>query len=804
MRPVKLEIEGFGSYRERTKVNFEDTDLFVLTGTTGAGKSTIIDAIAFALYGAVPRYDHSTKVGPAISQGLNQARIRLDFEVNGDRYTAVRVVRRTAGGGASTKEARLVDANGNVLASTAPDLTKVIRERVVGLEFRQFTKCVVLPQGDFAEFLRAKPAERWKLLSRLLGLDRYEELRARANKRAGKLANELAALKQQLADPRFVRATKAAVADAKRQLAAREELHRSVAEADTRGQKLRKERDQARQLAGQAERQARDLGQVAAPRDLAELANTRRRVQETVRQAEADLVQASEAAEAAERCRADLGDRTALEMTKKQWQTLAVLRSRRTRQAAAVTAASESEGQARHQRDAAERKAEDASQRREALRSARSAADLARHLQSGGRCPVCLQLVEEMPGHETPSDLAEADRALASAKADARYRAKELQVASRAAAAAAAALKGTENDLNDRERALADAPALPEVEQRLQAIEQAGQEARARKLDREKVRSGLDRRRRRLAAAEANLRGARDKLAASVGRMQGIGLEPPAADGPNLVDRWKTFEEWAREQGDIALRVARGAQSHAAAKQSAMDEIAGETARLCAAQDIVVGDGDRPGDRCLEAVVETKALLRQLVEDRGRAKSLQEESVVVKKRTDVAKELARLLGTRHFQGWLQNQILRELADTASERLRDLSTGGYSLDLADDNSFLVVDHANADERRSARTLSGGEIFLASLALALALGEEISTMALEGAGSASSLDALFLDEGFGTLDPDTLDVVATALEELGAGGRMVGLVTHVPELADRIPVQYRVTKRGNSSAVERVIQ
>jgi exonuclease SbcC len=66
----------------------------------------------------------------------------------------------------------------------------------------------------------------------------------------------------------------------------------------------------------------------------------------------------------------------------------------------------------------------------------------------------------------------------------------------------------------------------------------------------------------------------------------------------------------------------------------------------------------------------------------------------------------------------------------------------------------------------------------------------------------LDALFLDEGFGTLDHDTLDVVAAALEELGSQGRMVGLVTHVRDLAERMPVRFEVRRAGETSTVARI--
>ncbi|MCI0437387.1 MAG: SMC family ATPase, partial [Gemmatimonadetes bacterium] len=140
MRPKRLEIEGFASFRQRVEIEFGDADLFVLSGPTGAGKSSIIDAMTFALYGAVPRYANENLVFPVISQGLNEARVRLDFAVGAVTYTAVRVVRRTAGG-ASVREARLQDATERVLAGNAAELSEEV-ERLLGLPFKHFTRCV--------------------------------------------------------------------------------------------------------------------------------------------------------------------------------------------------------------------------------------------------------------------------------------------------------------------------------------------------------------------------------------------------------------------------------------------------------------------------------------------------------------------------------------------------------------------------------------------------------------------------------------------------------------------------------------
>ena len=82
----------------------------------------------------------------------------------------------------------------------------------------------------------------------------------------------------------------------------------------------------------------------------------------------------------------------------------------------------------------------------------------------------------------------------------------------------------------------------------------------------------------------------------------------------------------------------------------------------------------------------------------------------------------------------------------------------------------------------------------------MAEQVVTLA---GPTAAPLESLFLDEGFGTLDPDTLDTVATAIEELGSAGRMVGIITHVRELAERLPVRFEVTKGPEGARVERVL-
>jgi DNA repair protein SbcC/Rad50 len=146
--------------------------------------------------------------------------------------------------------------------------------------------------------------------------------------------------------------------------------------------------------------------------------------------------------------------------------------------------------------------------------------------------------------------------------------------------------------------------------------------------------------------------------------------------------------------------------------------------------------------------------------------------------------------------------LEEVAAAASERLLTMTAGRYSLVHSDARKgnakaglgLLACDTWTGIDRDTA-TLSGGETFLASLALALGLADVVTA---ESAGT--RLEALFVDEGFGTLDEDTLDEVMNVLDGLRAGGRIVGIVSHVSELRQRIPAQVHVRKGRGGSHVE----
>lgn len=171
-----------------------------------------------------------------------------------------------------------------------------------------------------------------------------------------------------------------------------------------------------------------------------------------------------------------------------------------------------------------------------------------------------------------------------------------------------------------------------------------------------------------------------------------------------------------------------------------------------------------------------------------RKRQAQKEKAELDKQTDLWEQLASDLKGDRFQDFLLGRYQAGLLGRASELIQTLSQNRYSLRL-EEGEYKVLDRWT-DSLRPVRTLSGGESFMASLSLALSLSEHLSR---------GRIGALFLDEGFGTLDAETLEQVAGILEALPTQGRLVGIVTHVEALAERLPARLQVEKSPAGSKV-----
>lgn len=189
---------------------------------------------------------------------------------------------------------------------------------------------------------------------------------------------------------------------------------------------------------------------------------------------------------------------------------------------------------------------------------------------------------------------------------------------------------------------------------------------------------------------------------------------------------------------------------------------------------------------------EINRILKNQEENAARMKKLQEQIADKEKRTRRWRMLNELIGDRtgnKFNDFAQDLTLSRLIKLANVRLKDLSDR-YLIDKpteAEDDGLVAIDQHMGGQRRSVKTLSGGETFLLSLSMALAL-SDLASKNVE-------INSLFIDEGFGTLDPETLDQTLDTLEKLQAeSSKTIGVISHVDSLKERISTQIHLTRNG----------
>lgn len=786
MRPLQITVEGFSAYASKQTISLDEVEFFSISGPTGAGKSSLIDAMIFALYGRVPRLG-GRAVAPVITAGEDRARVRCEFEVNGEAYVVSRVAERTETG-ATVREARLETGDGTSLASGAGEVTRAV-EDLLRLRFEDFTKTVVLPQGEFARFLNAGNAERRDLLRDLLGLDVYGRVRELAAERKSEAAGRATSTRGQLENLDVVEP---------------EEME----EARARFEVLQA-------LSGEIGEQLENLEHVettleAGHTELERLDDARRRLEditppENMEEIEERLVAAREAESLATEALSakqkeaktlqeeisSLPSAEAIANTRLAHQELAEI-EQRIAELDVDSARSEVEG-AEKAVEESEARLNDAQAAADAARVDHAAHTVSATLTVGEPCPVCAREVEEIPAVEAPPVLAEVDEAVAGARSDLKAAREDLQTAR----AHLTELETRSSELVSRRDSLAErvagAPSLADLaaaEEKLAGFHD----------DLERVRSEME----DLETAVKSARRDHEDLAESARSMgralmvarEGVAdLKPPYSESDDPSVQWKDFLVWRDDAvGEVSMR-----------RKELSDELARDKERLKELRSQLVDTltavsvpAEEPYDVTLARELEVaRGRVERMQESAKRAKELEEALTEAEHTEAVAGALANHLRANGFERWLMAGAITGLVNGANHLLAQLSGGGYSLEADEDGGFSIIDHRNADEIRDVATLSGGETFLVSLALALSLAETLS------ASGGSGLDAIILDEGFGSLDEESLDVVAAVLEELAGKGLMVGVITHVKELAARAPVRYQVIREPGGSKVQAVV-
>ena len=785
MRPTKLTVQGLTAFRKPIEVDFTDLDLFAITGPTGAGKSSLVDAITYALFGQAPRVGRSIR--ELISQGEDRLKVSLEFTVRGDSY---RIFRESGRKSQRPPQLERFDKASGEWRTEAVDRvrdTNAFIERLLRMDYEAFIRSVLLPQGEFQEFLAGDRDQRRRVLDGLLRLGVYGEMQRAANAIAARQNENVSRISERLTTE-LADATPAALKEAKKELAdrraeakeattAREVIESARLIAET----LSSAREQARTAADALSAAEKRLSEAqdAAQTGEAKAEAIRKKVAALTERLEANTFDADEYLRYrdATRIADDLaGEEKVLANSEKERSTL---------DSQLTTAATDAE-KAASAHEKAEKADKEADGALDAARRANAAAALQQRLKAGDPCPVCGQNVGELPHIEHPAlKDAQATAKRAKEASDATRQATKIaqdtltQLRARAEAKAEsrdAATKRTEERRESLTKAIGgEPPPAKEIAARLARLEKA-------QTERKQLSSELEAQNKALAEITTGMAAA----TADLGRLQGE-LDAASQAAKAATEKATGAEKKLREAAASA-----GWDDILRALDEGKDATPVLGRRLNEAR-------EREGD-VREAIGSGQTRIGTIEANIEKAKELRAEEKTAREEASLAKDLASLLRADVFPSFIRESALQTLARDGSRRLLEISGGRYDF-VVEGQDFSIEDRWNGGERRSVKTLSGGETFLASLALALALAEQLPGLA--GEEAEGTLESLFIDEGFSHLDSETLDDVASALEVLGQDrSRLIGVIPHVPALAERMPARIVVhkTQAGSSVSVE----
>ncbi|GAB2458115.1 hypothetical protein GCM10027062_42620 [Nocardioides hungaricus] len=864
MRLHHLEVTAFGPFAETVAVDFEHLSgagLFLLHGPTGAGKTSVLDAVCFALYGDVPgdrgsaRRLRSDQAAPGV-----RPRVALEATLSGRRF---RIVRSPAwerpkrrGAGRTTEQAsvRIAErvAGEWTTHSTRLDETGHLVTRLVGMNLAQFTQVAMLPQGRFQQFLRARSEERHHLLQQLFRTGRFEDverwlrdhrlaLRKRSESAEAEVADlvsrvsettsttapaeDVAAWARDLlstAEECAAGAAAAAAEAAETEAASRETLEAARTLARRRARldaatiehgrlaAAAPEQDAARERLRAARRAAGvvPLHRVAVAARRAVTSTDRHALEEGLAAAAEEVVRLRALQPRADRLREVRAEADRLRARRAELAAAAEAARTAAREQVGSLTARHAEAERAH--EAARKETLDLREHAIGLRERRvngMAAEIAASLVVGGSCPVCGSC--DHPHKATALDGAPDEAAE--------------KAAQKAADDAAATEFLRKDEVRDLATALATAAERVDVTPPAVATEAAAADARLDHLateatelaealadyDDETVRATTDHER-DLRAALAALDDAVAAERALTAAVVEAGFDT-AADAVAAALDPRAYDELAHRLAEHDRRLA---AVTAVLSEPGADEVArAELPDLAAlTEDHRVALAALGDARAQEQ--HWHALAHRLADLAARLDAALASWAPLRADLDLVTGLAAFVEGKSADNRLQMRLsayvlgyrLSQVVAAANARLAGMSDQRYSLEHTGRRgagetrgglSLLVRDDWSGEARDPA-TLSGGETFVVSLALALGLADVVT----QEAGGAD-LDTLFVDEGFGSLDADTLDDVMDTLDALRDGGRVVGVVSHVAEMRDRIPTQLLVRKdrRGSTLAVSR---
>lgn len=746
MRPLKLVMSAFGPYAEKTEIDFGKLGtqgIYLITGDTGAGKTTIFDAIIFALYGeASGSFRDASMFRSKYALPETPTYVELTFQYAEKTYLVQRnpeyVRPKDRGEGFTTQRADAILRFPDGRAVTkVKDVTAAVTE-LIGLNRSQFMRIAMIAQGDFQNLLMAKTEERSKIFREIFHTGAYQILQERIKAETlEKKAEYDDVTKRILQYMDGVRMPQEHPCRAILELAAKsrsaentEEFLRELFAFNIEEEEnLALLAEKLQKTEGELEKVNQRLGSAQAAKRAQQQMQTAREViaREEVR------LPALKAAYETEREKKDIREALAVEIEndsrqmrvyKEAQQEHQKIKNRLMRAQTDYQRAAEQTEVLRGEYQRMERRFLDA-----------QAGLLAAGLQEGEKCPVCgsthhpqlAALSTDAPNEEM---LQKKKKRLAELEAD-------MVRQSNLAAGIRAQVQTAEEKLAQEQKKLVPEQELLQKREKKQQMEQALEQARSAYESSKK-------------ALEQNMA----LLATLLGQQTEAGMADMEAltERKSVLMREKAAVQEMRDGCSLRLQTNRQAAKNIAREKEALQKI------------------------------EQKYIWMKALSDTANAGLRQKDRITL-------------------ETYIQTTFFERILECANVRLMVMSGGQYELkrkeeaDRRTSQSGLeidVIDHYNGTVR-SVKTLSGGETFMASLSLALGLSDEIQSQA-----GGIRLDTMFVDEGFGSLDEEALNQAMKALMGLTEGRRLVGIISHVTELKERIEHQIVIRKEPGSGS------
>ncbi len=873
MTPIKLKMQAFGAYIEPVTLDFSNglrgEKIFLINGATGAGKTTILDAISYALYGETSGKARDGK--DMRSKGVpDDVKTEVDFTFAlGDKiYEVHREINYSSKRKENKYQTRAALYRDGDLIETKDRAVKNIITGLLGFDAEQFRQVVLLPQGEFKKFLSADSDERQKVLNVLFDSAPYKKIEEALAERAKNFSAEVKAL----ADKKEAYETQLGEADSN--LLA--ELEEKFSFAQKKSSELKKSSDAAQKILSDGKNLAEkfaDFKTLTAARDKAKenldaaekiLAAAQeeykiREAEETQREelkrrndklidtkkalgefsalkkklsdAEKDLQTAQknfelydgrekEYVELRDKLEADKIPFVGADVAFEKAAQILEKAKERAKLSADISRREKTLAMEEEKFSFVEKNFNAAQIELERLQIVDNAARLASKLKAGEPCPVCGSL-------EHPAITQAAIPTVAEFQA-AEKNLERLTKEKTQAEKTVAKIKG---ELAEKKNHLEDYAGIPDVSTAQKNFDTAAGNKDTLATYQQRIEKGnnlikknkieLD----KASAAKNSAEILAAKLAEGVNNFQRdideIYLTNPAALDADLNAAQKKFDSldvaWQAAQKNF--HDAKETKSARAATLQSVQEnfdnlqafLAGKTVPDLETLEKNSEDLRQQYEAILSEKANLEAKIKSIKEFSAKLAEIKIELAAKEKIADMWKRLSDVANATgkgesdlkiSFQRYFLSTMFNDVVNEANNRLKKMSNGRYLFQMKDAGKTkakaaglnLEIFDEQSGALRPVETLSGGESFLASLSLALGLASVVRNKV-----GGIKLDTIFIDEGFGSLDSETLDfAISTIIEQ--SGGRLVGIISHVEELKNQMPVRLEVKKGKTGSTAE----